>query len=232
MKKARNISLAAIFVATFMLTVTSAQATMQLFVSDGTNNFTVTDNGLNDSNSTAGVIVLSTNFGNVLVSVTTGLSKPIIPSGINDAIMDLNTVNVVSTGSITLTVKVSDQDFSAGPSSRFTSSIGGTLSAGAGSSVTSSVLVDLNNGLFTGTQLCTPTQSFGPGAFAGTCGGNLPTDNQYSITLADVISFSSAGSASFDHSLKIPEPSAMLLLGAGLVGLAAWGKRKIKNRAK
>jgi hypothetical protein len=221
--------LATMLLGGFMV-VTSAQASMQLFVSDGTNAFTITDNGVNDSNLTAGAIVFNSNFGNVLVSVTTGLSKPVLPSGSNDAIMDLNTVDVVTTGGITLTVKVTDQDFSGGLSSTFISLIGGTLNAGAGSTLTSSVLVDINNNLFTGSQLCTPTPSFGPGAFSSTCGGTLPTDSQYSITLANVIDFTSAGSASFDHSLKIPEPSAMLLLGAGLIGLAMWGRRQFKKR--
>jgi PEP-CTERM motif-containing protein len=223
-RKTKKLLRAAVFGGALLAAVTTAHATMQLFVSDGTNSFTVSDSN-ND-----GQIFFSQSFGSVTTSINVGLSKPLLPAGSGDSNMHLTTIDVVTTGGVTLTVKLSDQDFSGDSSSTFSSAVGGVLSAAAGSSVTSSVLVDVNNTLFAGAQLCTPNASFGPGAFSSTCGGSLPTDNQYSITLADVISFTGAGSVSVDHAVYIPEPSAMLLLGAGLIGLAAWGRRQFNKR--
>src|SRR5262245_33320809 len=88
----------------------SAFAQFRLRIEDVTNSVgvVITDNGANDSAPAIGQITFNGSIGtNFTVNVTTGLSKPIIGTGTAGQI-DLNSVNVASTGPGVLRITLED----------------------------------------------------------------------------------------------------------------------------
>jgi hypothetical protein len=63
---------------------------------------------------------------------------------------------------------------------------------------------------------------------------NLSTP--YSITLVATLNHTGAGNSSFNAIARddapVPEPSAMFLIGIGMIGVAAWSKRKTMAEVK
>jgi hypothetical protein len=206
------------------------------------------DNGPGDIQAGLGVLTFSGAVGGFAINVTTGISKPMIGSSIAGE-LDLNSVNVSVSGAGTLKLTLYDTDFSA-TSSQIQQLVGGTLTAGVGSSITFQTWANLNNlvpavgaatfpvgplGPLGGTPAgsvaaCGPL-TFGPGAFSATCWSPFIGDGQYSIFSQATAVFTGAGTVSFDLNSQatIPEPGSMLLLGSGLLGLAALARRRSRK---
>jgi hypothetical protein len=152
------------------------------------------------------------------VNVTTGISKPII--GPNQ--IDLNSVDVSTTGGGTLRIGFGDIGFTyAGDhvENLFGGTTVGTISA--------QYFVDPANGYFTGQS--GNQGSFGPGAFSGTASFDaVGLGTPFSISEIVTFTHTGSGATSFDlQTSVVPEPSSLLLLGAGLLGGALLrGKRK------
>jgi hypothetical protein len=213
----------------------------------------ITDNGAGDINPLVGVITFSGSVpGGFTVNVTTGLSKPMIGGITNIAEMDLNSVNVQTSGAGTLRITLEDTDFIAGANGTlaFLGGVGGTLSAPAGSTATFNTWVNPANlvpalgpdtspaaalgaigGIPAGSIAAFGSGvTFGPGAFSATGGAPFIKSGSYSLFSQSTLVFTGAGMVSFDLDTRVvPEPSAMILLGMGLVGLAAWSRRKTNN---
>jgi len=194
-----------------------AVPTLEIYLYDGVNpSITVQDQMAGDSNPTLGAVTFVGSVGAWTVDVTTGLSYPALGSPTQPK-LDLHSVSV-SGGPGSLVVAASAIGFL---------TTGGAVFQGGGTTegqVSFSAWSDPAD-LFLGKA--NPIGSlgpFGPGAFSGTVSGPTGAGFPYSLTIEASIEHKTEGASSFDAGISVPEPSVMLLLGAGLVGI--WGFRK------
>ena len=185
----------------------------------------VTDGGAGDLNTSAGAVTFSGSLAGWTVNVTTGLSRPAIGNGIRPR-MDLNSINV-SGGSGTITIQLTDNNWSLGVNTTSVSSIGG-VSDGA---VSYTVFTGAGNGAFENTTIITSQGVFG-GAFSGTQSGTMAADGSFSITQQVIITHASLELvSSFNAGVEVPEPGTLAILGIGLVGLGFVRRRRQKRIA-
>jgi hypothetical protein len=184
----------------------------------------VYDNQAGDSNPLTGVVTYVGPLGNNwYLNVSTGQTYPNIGSQSSPSI-DLNSVNN-STGSGTLTILASASGFNYYSGGIATLAVGGTT---PGTVQFTAYYDDWTNVLFyTGYPPILTTPALTGPSFSGTFSGTAPA-GAVDYTLMAKITQSGPGSTSFNASLAVPEPSVIVLLGAGLVGI--WGfRRKFKK---
>src|SRR5262249_40822096 len=172
----------------------------------------------NDGSPTAGVIVFNGTIGNFTVNVSVGTSTR--GSGLGQ--IDLNSINVLNSGSGALTITLADTGFNIGsPKGVMTSDLGGTIAAPANSSVTFQSWVNSSNNSplttagdtsppgsaqFTGAVLpagtndtTLPQGPFPPLAYSSSVGKQVSLSGDFALFSLATIQFSGPGSVSFDH---------------------------------
>ena len=199
-----------------------AATSMELSLWDLENSpIVVVDNGAGDLNLTVGAITFIGPIGKWNVNVTTGVTYPAL--GTTDTPkMDLNSVNISSTGPATLLLGLSALGYTLTP---------GEASFHVGGTTDGFVSVEAFSGdigsYFDTANSLGGAMTFSPPAFLGSVNGAVPVlPNPYSLSiLAEIGHGEGGGSTSFDANLAVPEPTTLLFLGFGLVGLVGMRRK-------
>lgn len=179
------------------------------------------------------------------ISVNTGVSKPAI-GGSNLASLHLNSIDVSSnftSGTSSLQIWLTDTGFTipflpVSPNAQTTTSFSATTDG----TVSYMAYIDPTNTGWSNYQTNAP---FATNTFAATPGNKSFSDDTdpflstlnapFSLTEAIYITHEAGQlSTSLDFQIDtspVPEPGTMLLLGAGLLGMAVFGKRRMNREA-
>lgn len=218
----------------------------------------ITDQAPGDNIAVVGGVNYSGTIGNFLVTVNTGLSKPLLSNGYAE--MDLNfTVQTMTGGRIRITLE--DNGFTGGSPGNLIlrASIGGTLSGPAGSSLTAQSTVNTSNNYIAlgadtgpsaagvalpaigGTPAGTNVNAFSPIftappfdsgiAFSGSGSAGFTASGPYALYQQVVINLTGNGSVTGDLATQVlPGPGGLALALTAVPGFGlAWLRRRFKK---
>ena len=200
------------------------EAAFTLRLTSGLDSVTLVDDGAGDFNNKAGAITFIGELGTYTLNVTTGLRNPTYPL-ISEPfpMLDLNSVNVSSSGAGVLTIELWDDFDAMGGGVKLINDAGGTFPAG------SVEFVSIIDPIVGSTITSTPLVLQGP---SDSDSNSVWIDGGLSaFTLKQVVTITTTGTTtvSFDFSSRVvPEPATVLLWGGLFLGgaVTAVGRRR------
>lgn len=228
----------ALLLAVFGWNAAPAHAGFVLEISGGATTVTIADGGVNDANGTVGRISYFGTIDGFSINLTTGISKPVIGTA-EVAQLDLSSFHISGAAAGTLTIRLTDTDYTS-------EMIGVAVSAVGGSSqgtVSVQTYVDRDNAEFgTGDLLTDFGVLSGSGFSASEVAGIDPTINNdglspYSLTIVATVTHDAAGQTTgFDALLQtavteadVPAPASMAVFAFGLAALGALRRRRARG---
>lgn len=203
-----------------------------------------------------GLLIFAGGLGaGFVVNVTTGSSKPLI-GGVNNIFeMDLNSVNINVNGPGSLRITLEDDNYvGSNGLLQLLGTVGGTLTAGAGSTITVQSYVNPGNlvpalgpdqgvgaigaigaipaGSVAAFSTVNNANVFGPGAFSATGSQVFTKSGPLSLIAQVTVNFTGGGTVSFDENQQIlptPAPAGLVL---ALTGLPFLGVNYLRRRMK
>ncbi len=198
----------------------TAVPTMRLTNGSETHTIVLSDGSPADQSPIPGIVVFHDSLGDWSINVTTGI---VLNEG--RPYMDLNSINIsnISSGTTPLSIYFSQTGFTT-DNGYWEAAIGGTTR----SSLQYSTYLGTSNTLFDTSTPLTNSGLLGPGAFANMFTSDTILTSPYLLTQYVEIAYNAGtGGTSFNAELRsVPEPSALLLMGLGFLGLALWQRRE------
>jgi hypothetical protein len=190
--------------------LTQANAIPQLQLTSGSSTVTISDSDAD------GTVNFFGGLGTWSMNMSGGFSKPTLGSS-NLPYIDLLSGNISSGyAPSTLTILLTDTDFDPISAATMLSAIGGTTDG----SVSYKAYADASNTAFGMGTLLASFDTSTPGAFSASYGTPLSLANPFALTLMVTINHDGSRMqqmTSLDAYIKVPEPSSLLLVGAGLL---------------